>query len=95
MFIHFSGHPVTDDVQVPTPLPETIYDFPIRRYGRTELAERYHPESRGKSAWEKFKYELDLCTDLQTALATAGYDPHRRHFTPTEVWIIAQFLSVP
>ena len=80
---------------VPEVLPAAIYDFPIRAYGRTELAELYHPTVKGKKAWERFKYELDLCRDLQAALQAAGYDGRRRTFNPTEVWVIAQYLCVP
>lgn len=76
-------------------LPVKYFDLDIRTYRRTELAELYHPEAKGKSAWEKFRYELNLCKDLKAALREAGYDGKRRTFTPTEVWIIAQYLDTP
>lgn len=82
-------------IEVPEALPATVDDFPLRAYHRTDLAEQYHPESHGKSAWEKFKYELDLCHGLHNALRDVGYDGKRRTYTPTEVWVIAQFLDTP
>lgn len=80
---------------VPEVLPEKIYDFEIRTYRRTELAELYHPEVKGEKAWKRFRYELHLCRDLRSALREAGYDGKRRSFTPKEVWLIVQYLCVP
>ena len=80
---------------VPEVLPASLDGLALRTYGRTELAELYHPETCGKSAWEKFRYELDLCHGLQRALRDVGYDGKRRSYSPTEVWVIVQFLDTP
>ncbi|MDD4533879.1 MAG: DUF4248 domain-containing protein [Prevotella sp.] len=70
-------------------------DYPIRSYGRTELALAYNPSLDAQSAWRKLKEWIAYSKELTAALKQAGYDPRRRSFTPKQVTIIFECLGKP
>ncbi|MBO4443186.1 MAG: DUF4248 domain-containing protein [Bacteroidaceae bacterium] len=67
----------------------------IRTYGRTELAQLYHPTLKKESAWRALRHELELCKPLARELRTQGYTSSQRHFTPRQVRTITQYLGTP
>ncbi|MBO4590282.1 MAG: DUF4248 domain-containing protein [Bacteroidaceae bacterium] len=69
--------------------------FPLRAYGRTELAALYRPDLTPKSAWRALRDELQHTPALLAALAETDYDPRRRHFTPRQVQLIVTTLGLP
>lgn len=69
--------------------------FEVRAYGRTELAQLYHPNLKSESAWRALRHELELCKDLACALRKEGYIPSQRRFTPRQVRTITQHLGTP
>lgn len=69
--------------------------FPIREYGRQELACLYCPSLKPDSAWKKLRQWMDLYPGLTDRLRTAGYDGSRRSFTPLQVSIIVEAMGEP
>ena len=69
--------------------------FEVKTYGRTELAQLYHPTLKKESAWRALRHELELCKPLARELRKQGYTPSQRHFTPRQVRTITQYLGTP
>ncbi|MBO4445313.1 MAG: DUF4248 domain-containing protein [Bacteroidaceae bacterium] len=69
--------------------------FVLRSYGRTELAQLYHPNLKTESAWRALRHELELCKPLARELRAQGYISSQRHFTPRQVRTITQYLGTP
>ena len=64
--------------------------FKIRTYGRTELAQLYHPGITSQSAWRKLKKWFSINPQLQHLCRQ-----HERSFTPSQVEKIIRVLGEP
>ena len=64
--------------------------FKIRTYGRTELAQLYHPDITGQSAWRKLKKWFSINPQLQHLCGQ-----QQRCFTPSQVEMIIRVLGEP
>lgn len=69
--------------------------FRIREYGRTELAQAYCPGITPDAAWRKLRHWISLFPGLDRRLATIGYTPRCRSFTPAQVQMIVEALGEP
>lgn len=69
--------------------------FTIRAYGRTELAQRYSPNTGPHAAWQKLKLWISVHPTLMRQLQADGYTPRQRTFTPAQVGLIVDALGEP
>lgn len=69
--------------------------FKIREYGRTELALAYCPAITPDAAWRKLRHWIRLFPGLDDRLASIGYTPRSRSFTPAQVQLIVDALGEP
>ena len=74
---------------------DSMNEFKIRSYGRTELAQLYNPELTAYSAYRKLMQWITHSQRLTDQLRELGYDPRRRTFTPLEVKAIVEALGEP
>ena len=63
-------------------------DFPIRTYGKGELAAKYMPDVQQQTAVNRFNEWIHLCPGLEERLAATGWSLERRKYTPAQVRII-------
>ena len=57
------------------------------------LAMRYYPDKKYRTATRLFRYELEATKGLLRALKKAGYTPTSRLLTRTQVRIIEKFIG--
>ena len=69
--------------------------FPIRCYGRGELALLYLPHVQQRSALKSFNEWLERAPGLMASLEEAGYTPTSRRYTPAQVRLIVDALGEP
>ena len=69
-------------------------EFKIRAYGRMELAQLYSPQLTDIAAYRKMKKWIRLCPGLLQRLYDLGYQPNCRSFTPLEVRVIIDAVSL-
>lgn len=72
-----------------------MMEFKIRAYGRMELAQLYAPNLTGIAAYRKMKKWIGVYPGLEEKLASLGYQPTHRSFTPLEVKVIVEALGEP
>lgn len=70
-------------------------NYPIRAYGRTQLAQIYFPEMTPDAAYRKLKSWIEGCTELKKALGRLGYGSRQRMYTPAQVAAIFDLLGEP
>ena len=70
-------------------------DFPIRTYGKGELAAIYMPDVQQHTAVNRFNEWIHLCPGLEERLAATGWSLERRKYTPAQVRIIVEALGTP
>lgn len=71
------------------------FDFIVRAYGRTELAQMYSPNLQPESAYSRLRRWIAYNPRLSSCLMKDGRMPKRRVFTPEEVRIIIDCLGEP
>ncbi len=74
---------------------ESEESFPIRCYGKGELAQIYLPNVLYRSALKSFNEWLERAPGLMAALEEAGYTPASRRYTPAQVRLIVDALGEP
>lgn len=70
-------------------------EYPIRSYGREELASLYNPNETPESAWRLLRSWIRANRQLSESLSRLGYDGHHRRFTPLQVSEIFRYLGSP
>ena len=70
-------------------------DFPIRTYGKGELAAKYMPDVQQQTAVNRFNEWIHLCPGLEERLAATGWSLERRKYTPAQVRIIVKAVGTP
>lgn len=69
--------------------------FPIRSYGKSELALCYMPHLRPETAARTLRRWIHMCPHLQECLTQTGYTPTQKLLTPLQVKYIVEHLGVP
>ncbi|MDR0894601.1 MAG: DUF4248 domain-containing protein [Prevotellaceae bacterium] len=69
--------------------------FPIRRYGKGELASLYMPDILCSSALRQFNEWLATAPGLTDRLRATGLQPGARQYTPQQVSLIVEALGEP
>lgn len=69
--------------------------FPIRCYGKGELAQIYLPNVLYRSALKSFNEWIARAPGLMASLEKAGYDHSSRRYTPAQVRLIVDALGEP
>lgn len=69
--------------------------FPIRGYGKSELALFYSPKSSEKSAVRRLKRWITKSPGLELALQDTGASPTDKYYTPAQVRLIVEALGEP
>lgn len=77
------------------PIMELEETFPIRCYGRGELALLYLPHLQQRSALKSFNEWIARAPGLLASLEKAGYDHSSRRYTPAQVRLIVDALGEP
>ncbi len=70
-------------------------EFPIRSYGKSELALRYMPHLRPETAARILRRWIRTCPHLQECLMQTGYTPTQKLLTPLQVKYIVEHLGTP
>lgn len=71
------------------------FDFIVRAYGRTELAQMYSPELLPESAYRRLRRWIAYNPQLRSRFMKDGRMEKRRVFTPAEVRMIVDCLGEP
>lgn len=71
------------------------FDFIVRAYGRTELAQMYSPELLPESAYRRLRRWIAYNPQLRSRFMKDGRMEKRRVFTPAEVRMIIDCLGEP
>jgi len=74
---------------------ERISAFPIKSYGRKELAQIYLPDNEGDYAQKKLMVWIRRYPGLSAALIAKGFDFKQRIFTPVQVKLIVEAIGAP
>ncbi len=74
---------------------KTESGFPIRAYGKRELAQHYFPNITPEAASKQLQRWIVQCTELHEALVELHYQPHQRLLTPQQVKQIVYYLGEP
>ena len=69
--------------------------FPVRSYGKGELASLYLPNITQQSAVERFNEWIDAAPGLKERLLATGMNPRARYYTPAQVRLIIEVLQEP
>ena len=69
--------------------------FPIRAYGKRELAQHYFPAITPEAASKQLQHWIVQCTELHQALIDLHYMPRQRLLTPQQVKLIIYYLGEP
>ena len=69
--------------------------FPVRSYGKGELASLYLPNITQQSAVERFNEWIDAAPGLKERLLATGMNPRARYYTPAQVRLIVEVLQEP
>ncbi len=69
--------------------------FPIRFYGKAELAMLYCPNDCVTNATNNFSRWMRLNRPLMCELQAVGYNKFRRCYTPLEVQLIVRYMGEP
>ena len=69
--------------------------FPIRSYGKGELALCYIPEVAQQTAVNQFNVWIRTAPGLEQRLLDAGLCPQRRRYTPAQVRLIVAVFGEP
>ena len=70
-------------------------NFPIKGYGKGELAMMYMPGVTRCGALKQFNRWLERNVQLTEALVATGYDNTVRLFTPKQVELIVEYIGEP
>ena len=69
--------------------------FPIRAYGRTELAVCYFPHLNSQTAYRKLQQWIDLYPRLRERLEAAAPQSRSRMYMPVQVQMIVEAIGEP
>ncbi len=69
--------------------------FPLRSYGKAELALMYLPNIQPSSARREFNEWIDFHPDLRRRLVESGLTTHSKRYTPAQVRLIVGVLGEP
>ena len=69
--------------------------FPVRSYGKGELASLYLPNITQQSAVERFNEWIDAAPGLKERLLATGMNPRRRRYPPAQVRLIVEVIEEP
>ena len=69
--------------------------FPVRSYGKGELASLYLPNITQQSAVERFNEWIDAAPGLKERLLATGMNPRSRRYTLAQVRLIVEVLEEP
>ena len=69
--------------------------FPLRAYGKAELAQLYFPDADPVVAANRLRRQIERAYGLLQALEPTGYPSRAHFFTPRQVAIIVRFLGEP
>ena len=69
--------------------------FPIRAYGRTELAQCYFPALNPQVAYRKLQSWIDYCPHLRERLNALNANPRSRVYMPVQVRLIVEAIGEP
>ena len=71
-------------------------DFEIRRYGKSELAMLYFPDTATKKgALSNLNFYIDNHLGLRRQLRNLGFPPSGNSYMPSEVELIVKALGPP
>lgn len=74
---------------------DDLKPFPVRCYGKGELAAAYNPEIAPHSALNKLAGWIKRNRKLYEALLETGYSDRQQSFTPKQVRLIFEYLGEP
>ena len=69
--------------------------FPIRAYGRTELAQCYFPNLNPQVAYRKLQHWIDYYPGLRERLNATTSNPRSRVYMPVQVRMIVEAVGEP
>lgn len=69
--------------------------FPIRAYGRTELAQCYFPDIGAEAAYRKLQRWIDHYPHLRERLNATSTYPRCRMYMPVQVRMIIEAIGEP
>lgn len=69
--------------------------FPIRSYGKGELAQCYIHGVQPQTAVKQFNHWIHTYPGLEQRLQERGMSPTCRRYTPAQVKLIVEALGVP
>ena len=70
-------------------------EFPIRAYGRTELAVCYFPYLNSQAAYRKLQQWIDHYPHLRERLEATSSNPRCRMYMPVQVRMIVEAIGEP
>lgn len=74
---------------------KTLYDIPVRSYGKGELSSMYNPNISPSAARKKLSQWMHHHPTLMHRLLDTGYNENQRAFTPKQVRLIFDALGEP
>lgn len=75
--------------------PDNLLEWPVRPYGKRQLAEAYAPGISPVSALNRLSQWIRHNAKLQASLEELGYFPRQQIFTSAQVQLIFYYLGRP
>ena len=75
--------------------PTETDSFPIRAYGRTELAQCYFPHLNSQAAYRKLQQWIDYYPHLRERINAITSNPRSRMYMPVQVRMIVEAIGEP